>query len=144
MKKFISIAAIAVSLVGCGTTNQSAQPNSAKMAQTPNLKIVIDCGTCRVRENVSALIVEGYREAAGKSGVSISSTSEATVTIQEYSDRNDAARVLAGAFAGKDEIRTVVTYQDRKFGVEDYYRNAWLGIESLAKKIGGMVFTQIQ
>jgi len=49
--------------------------------------------------------------------------------IQEYSDRN-VREIFVGAFAGKDEIRAEVIYQEKKFIVEDYYRNAWLGIES--------------
>ena len=91
-----------------------------------------------------ALILEGYKEAAAKSGAQVSTASEATVVIKEYSDRNDAARFLAGAFAGKDEIRTVVTHKGKTFMVEDYYRNAWLGIESLARKIGELVFAQVK
>ncbi len=132
-------------LAGCATGPQpSPTSGQAPTAQVPNLKVAVDCGTCQVRASVPALIMEGYKEAAAKSGVQISTASEATVTIKEYADRNDAARFLAGAFAGKDEIRTVVTHNGKRFEVEDYYRNAWLGIESLAKKIGEMVFAQIR
>jgi len=139
------LAATVAALAGCATSPQpTATSGQAPLAQVPNLKVTVDCGTCQVRPNVPALILEGYKEAAAKSGVQISTASEATVTIKEYSDRNDAARFLAGAFAGKDEIRTVVTHKEKRFAVEDYYRNAWLGIESLAKKIGEMVFAQMR
>jgi hypothetical protein len=93
---------------------------------------------------VPSLIQDGYREAAAKSGAQVSATTEAIVTIDSYSDRSDAARVLAGVFAGKDEIRATVKFMERTFVVEDYYRNAWFGIESLAKKIGEMIFAQVK
>jgi hypothetical protein len=141
----LSLVAAFAMLAGCATSPQpSPTGGKAPLAPVPSLKVAVDCGPCQVRPNVPALIAEGYREAAAKAGVQISTTSEATVTIKEYSDRNDAARFLAGAFAGKDEIRTVVTHNEKKFAVEDYYRNAWLGIESLAKKIGEMVFAQVR
>lgn len=112
--------------------------------QVPGIKVAIDCGTCTVRPGVPALIVQGYRDAAAKAGAQVSATAEATVTIKDYTERNDTARFLVGAFAGKDEIVTEVTHKDKSFKVEDYYRNAWLGIDALASKIGAMVFTQIK
>lgn len=140
---FLALAAIALS--SCATNHPSSQlTGQSSLSEVPYLKVTTDCGTCQVRPNIQTLIQEGYKEAAAKSGAQISSTSEASVTIKEYSDRDDAARFLAGAFAGKDEIRAEVTYQGKKFEVTDYYRNAWLGIDSLAKKIGEMVFAQMK
>lgn len=85
-----------------------------------------------------------YTKAAAKSGVPISSQSEATLSITDYTQRPPGARVMFGAFAGKDEIKAVVIFKDNKFEVEDYYRNAWLGMNSLSERIGKMVFEKIQ
>jgi hypothetical protein len=139
----VSAAAV---LAGCATTGTppSASATPAPVVHVPALKVAMDCGSCKVRPGVPALIVQGYKDAAAKAGAQISPTAEATLTIKDYTERNDAARFLAGAFAGKDEIVAVVTHQDKKFTVEDYYRNAWLGIDSLASKIGGMAFAQIK
>jgi len=133
-----------IALSGCATSTQAPPLNAQSPLQVPSIKVVVDCGSCQVRPNVPTLILDGYRGAASKAGAQISPTSEAIVTIQEYSDRNDTARFLVGAFAGKDEIRAEVIYQEKKFIVEDYYRNAWLGIESLANKIGEMVFAEVK
>lgn len=148
MYKLLAIASL-LAVTGCAsTTGGQLHPTSdngqAPLAEVPSIKIVIDCAPCQVRPSVSPLILEGYREAATESGMQVSSTLEATVTIKQYSDRNDAARHLLGIFAGEDAIQANVTYQEKTFIVEDYYRNAWLGIESLAKKIGEMVFAQMK
>lgn len=50
---------------------------------------------------------------------------------------------MVGIFAGKDAIKATVAAEDKTFVVEDYYRNAWLGIEALARKIGEMTFEEI-
>jgi hypothetical protein len=92
---------------------------------------------------VPGLIVEGYRNAAAKSGAKLALGQEATVSIKEYAGRDDGARFMIGAFAGKDEIKAAVSFREKQFMVEDYYRNAWLGIEDLAKKIGEMVFERV-
>ena len=97
-----------------------------------------------MKPTIPALIVEGYTEAARAAGRKVSATAEATLTIKEYTSRNDAARFFAGAFAGKDEIKVVIAYQGKTYAVEDYYRNAWLGIDTLAKKIGEMSYAELK
>lgn len=135
-------------LTGCATNTQtisgSSTPATAASAVVPTLKVAIDCGACEVKSNIPSLIIEGYKGAATKAGANVSATSEATLTIKEYATRGDAARFLAGAFAGKDEIKAVVVYQGKMFTVEDYYRNAWLGIDPLAGNIGAMTFDKLK
>jgi hypothetical protein len=114
------------------------------MSEVPTLRVVVDCGVCAVKPTIPSLIIEGYNEAASKAGRKVSTTKEASLTIKEYTARSDAARFLAGAFAGKDEIKAVIAYQGKTYAVEDYYRNAWLGIETLAKKIGEMSYAEIK
>lgn len=142
--KLMSVS-IFIGLTGCATNTPPVATSGVQKAVTvvPNLKVIADCGACQVRPTVAGLIAEGYKEAAMKSGAQVSLNSDAIVTIKEYSDRNDAARFLVGVFAGKDEIKATVSDQDKKFEVEDYYRNAWFGIESLSKKIGLMIFEKI-
>ncbi len=136
-------------LAGCASsTVQTASTASGASkppppTEVPRLKVAIDCGGCAVRPVVRSLIIEGYNEAAAKAGHQVSATKEANLVIKEYTARSDAARFLAGAFAGKDEIKAVVSFEGKSFSVEDYYLNAWLGIEVLAKKIGAMTHAGI-
>lgn len=144
------IASVAIFVSGCASTTQTNTSSGtgaqaiAAMAEMPTLKVTVDCGTCTVKPTILGLIVEGYNEAATKAGRKVSATSQASVTIKEYAARGDAARFLAGAFAGKDEIKVVIAYEGKTYAVEDYYRNAWLGIDTLAKKIGEMSYAELK
>lgn len=129
-------------LSGCASSPKTATANRA--LSVPTLKVELACGGCQVRSNVPALIQEGYNTAAASAGAKVVSSSEAILTIKEYSERGDAARFLVGAFAGKDEIKATVVAHDKQFALEDYYRNAWQGIESLARKICAATFDQLQ
>jgi hypothetical protein len=144
------VVSVAILVSGCASTTQPntgtstvVQPTTA-LAEVPALKVSVDCGACTVKPTIPDLIVEGYNEAANKAGRKISATAQAQLTIKEYTARNDAARFLAGAFAGKDEIKVTIAYQGKTYAVEDYYRNAWLGIETLAKKIGEMSYAELK
>jgi hypothetical protein len=110
----------------------------------PSLKAVMACGSCSVHESVPGLIAKGYANAAAKSGVKIDSGSEATLTITTYTQRPPGARVMFGAFAGKDEIKATVSYKNKSFEVEDYYRNAWLGMNALSERIGELAFEKMR
>lgn len=145
----VRVHAIAVLLAavvsGCATTTSpSISSSGGAQKQVPALKISADCGVCQVRAGIPSLINEGYASAASSAGAKVQTDSQADVTIVSYSDRNDAARMIAGVFAGKDEIKVSVKYAGTVFSVEDYYRNAWLGIDHLAKKIGEMIFEKIK
>lgn len=143
----ITLAATLALLAGCASQpNSSPTGGAAPVAvkSVPKLRIVQACGGCDVPEDVPGLIEEGYAKAAAEAGTKVSPTETATLTIKELSYRSAGARIAVGAFAGKDEIKADVAYKDKKFSVEDYYRNAWQGISSLARKIGAMAHEQLQ
>jgi len=148
-KKYLGLllAAGAVILSGCATTAQPGsmqQPAAAAVAEVPILKVALDCGPCVVKPAIPSLIAGGYNEAVAKAGRKVSKEKEARLIVKEYVAREDGARFLAGAFAGKDEIKAVIVYQGKTYPVEDYYRNAWLGIDTLAKKIGEMAYAELK
>lgn len=139
----LAVAMLAL-LAGCasqpGATSSSTGSAAAAVKSVPTLKIVAACNGCDVPDDVPGLIQEGYAKAAADAGVQVSSTETATLTINDLSYRSAGARIAVGAFAGKDEIKAEVVHKDKKFAIEDYYRNAWQGISSLARKIGGMAY----
>src|SRR4051812_33901998 len=144
--KFVGLLAVAV-LAGCAstppTTGAGTPGTQAAAPQVPTLAVSADCGACVVRPTVPGLIQQGFRDAAAKAGVQVAPDKQTSLTIKDYADRNDAARFMVGIFAGKDAIQATVAADGKTFVVEDYYRNAWLGIEALARKIGEMTFAEI-
>ncbi len=135
---FLACAALFVS--GCATNNAALVDGRTRI---PQLNVVQDCGQCQLKAAIPGLIQAGYRSAAAKDGIQIDTANRATLTITEYSARSNTARMLAGAFAGKDEIKSELSYQDSHETVEGYYRNAIFGIDSLAGKIGEMSYQKV-
>lgn len=133
---------LSLALAGCSTAPQQ-QPTStsAKLAgEVPTLKVAVDCGGCTVRADIPLRIVANYNIAASKAGVKVSPDKVANAAITSYSERNDGARFFAGAFAGKDEIKLSLTTPDnRQLVVEDYFRNAFQGMDDLLESIGAKV-----
>lgn len=131
---------LALALAGCSTAPQQ-QPTSTKLAtEVPTLKVAVDCGGCTVRADIPLRIVANYNIAASKAGVKVSPDKVANAAIKSYSERNDGARFFAGAFAGKDEIKLSLTTPDnRQLVVEDYFRNAFQGMDDLLESIGAKV-----
>lgn len=126
-------------------TASTAQPAArTAVVEVPQLKVVTACGDCTVHETVPDLIRKGYANAADKAGIKVSAQSEATVSITGYTQRPPGLRVTFGALAGKDEIKATVSYQGKTFEVEDYFRNAWQGMNALSENIGEMVFEKIR
>lgn len=115
----------------------------APVREVPGLKVTLDCGACQVSDAIPRLIAEGYARAAADRGAKVAANADVSVAIREYSARDAGARFFLGALAGRDEIKAAVSYQEKYFVVEDYYMNAWLGIDSLATKIGEMVFQRV-
>jgi uncharacterized protein YceK len=145
-------------LSGCATSSPNAEPApsasghqsdataikpQASSQEVPRLKIIMSCGSCLAAPTVPELIVQGYNSAAAKAGKSVSSSSEAILSVNHYSQRPPGMRVMFGAFAGRDQIKASVTYKGTTFEVEDYYANAWLGMNSLSNRIGEMAFEKL-
>lgn len=150
-----ALLAAAVAITGCASTGTTTTPATstpapapavpaANLPELPTLKVSLDCGPCQVDPAIPGQIVDGYNAAAAKAGRKVTSAKEAQLVIKDYSARNNAARFLVGAMAGKDEIKAVVTYQGKTYNVEDYYRNAWMGISTLAAKIGDMTYGELK
>lgn len=139
----ISIASL---LVGCATE----APKESRVLPTsiPPISVVIDCGECQVRPTVSALIRAGYVAAAAKAGVPITGDAQMTLTIKDYSERGLAMRsvsLVAGplALALKDEIKAVALVDGKQLPLEFHYRIPFLGIETVAQKLGELSFDAI-
>ena len=112
--------------------------------RVPRLTVALDCGNCAVRQGIPSIIAESYAITAAKAGAKIDPGAEALITVIAYTERSDAARALAGPLAGKDEIRAIVSYRDKRVAIGDHYYNSWLGIEDIADNLGEMAFDVVK
>jgi hypothetical protein len=137
------IVVCAAVIAGCAAPAPERAPG-APAREVPALNVRFDCGACQPRPDSGKLIAEGYNEAAAQAGAKVNPAMQATLTVKEYTARNDAARFLVGVFAGRDEIKASVAYGSQQYQVEDYYANAWLGIDALSRKIGELAFQKMK
>jgi len=135
--------AFAVALAGCAAPAPTPQPG-APAREVPALNVQFDCGACKPRGDAAKLIAEGYSEAAAQAGAKVNPSMQATLMVKAYTARDDTARILTGVFAGRDEIKANVSYGSQQFQVEDYYANAWMGIDALSRKIGELAFQKMK
>lgn len=153
------VLALAALVTGCAGTGPGTAPASQPAPsaaeasapkptvgnlRVPKLLVKTDCGACEVGESVQGYITDAYARLAGEEGAQISRTEVATLTIKSYTARSGFARLTAGAFAGKDEIKAVIHYQGKTHEVEDYYRNAWQGIGQVAENIGELAYGKLK
>jgi hypothetical protein len=153
------VLALAALVTGCASTGPGTAPASQPAPsvpetsapkpavgnlRVPKLQVKTDCGACEVSESVQGYITDAYARLAGEDGAQISSTDVATLTIKSYTARSAFARMTAGAFAGKDEIKAVIEHQGKTHAVEDYYRNAWQGIGQVAENIGELAYGKLK
>jgi hypothetical protein len=134
----------AMLLAACATEAPKALPPTAM----PALTVVVDCADCQVDPQVSTAIREAYDASAAQSGIRIDPARQATFTIKVYTQRGVGQRVvsiLAGplAFALKDEIKGVVSLDAQEEPLEYSYRIPFLGMGSVAKKVGEMSFDAV-
>lgn len=69
-----------------------------------------------------------FQEQAGKAGVKVLYNGVlVTITVQEYSGRPTATRLLVGVLSSKDHIKADVTLGESKFVIEDTARSPVTG-----------------
>lgn len=141
--------AIIFSLTSCASNKASSSNN--KKAEVPSLVIKTACGNCKISASIAALIQESYIKKAAQSGMLISKDTQATLTINNYSERNLTMRTvsviaepLAIAFDIKDEIVANVSFKEKSFAIEYNKMNPFQGIESVANEIAEMTFEKLE
>lgn len=112
----------------------------ASAAGIPALKLVSGCETCTLPADVAQSLQGSYAKAAGNPA---SFEGEIEVTITEFTSRNGAARVLLGAFGGKDKIVATVTVNGETFKAEDTARSTLCGIGCVAENVGELIGKQL-
>jgi hypothetical protein len=138
------LASVTLLLTACATD----APKAALPTVMPGLNVIVDCADCKIDPQVGAAIRQAYEASAAKSGVRLDAGTPATFTIKAFTERSGGKRavsILAGplAFALKDEIKGVVSFGARQEPIDYTYRNPFLGINSVAKKVGEMSFDAI-
>ncbi|CAB3771557.1 MULTISPECIES: hypothetical protein [Burkholderia] len=143
----VGTVSVAFTLAGC-TLLEPAKP-TVFPESVPDIEVSIDCGECEVRPAVPESLRNGYIAAAEKAGVKIDPNMHANIMIKAYKERSVAMRSATlivsiilppVAMVLKDEIKADVVINGKVAQVEYNYRIPFLGVESVARKVGELSF----
>jgi len=139
----VSALAIAALATGCASTvptmdtsrpvNKDLQASVMKGVAQPT----IVANGHDIDPDVTKSLLTSFSEQAGKVGVKVVPTGvPITITVQEYSARPTAARLIAGVLSGRDHIKADVALGESKFVIEDSGYTIVTGINSVAENVG--------
>jgi hypothetical protein len=148
VSRLVAWSALSLGVLPTGCATDAPPTPRSPPKSVPGLSVRVDCGDCLVRPNVPALIRGSYAAAADKAGVSIASDTQITLTIKDYTERSPGMRTvsfIAGplALALKDEIKAVALVDGKPVPLEYHYRIPFLGIETVAQKLGALSFEAV-
>ena len=114
MKKWLAVISVGVLLVGCGTKTHIVEPYVFDKNLKLDLELKKEDGV-NIPDEILATMKQQIRDGLAKNNLLASSTTNANhaeVTIFAYRMRPNAARLLAGAMAGCDNINSQVVVKD--------------------------------
>jgi hypothetical protein len=123
---------------------QPAGQGALSAKQVPRLAFYWKCGDCVKNELVPPMVAKAYELEAIKNGYTVSDAEIANVSIVAFRQRNAAARVMFGMFAGKDTLSTKIFFRDKTFVAEDYMVNAMVGMNGISENVGRLTFKQLK
>ncbi|WP_042882906.1 hypothetical protein [Cupriavidus necator] len=145
MIRTISVVAavtVATLMAGCAATHPTPTSHGvssefkASVSKGVAQPVVVANGH-QINPEVSKSLLDSFAAQADKFGVKVIPNGvPVTITVQEYSARPTAARLLAGALAGKHHIKADVALGESKFVVEDTARTVLVGINGVAANVG--------
>jgi hypothetical protein len=111
--------------------------------ELPKLVLRWECGGCDHNEKVFPLIEQTYASDAAAAGYTVSESETAEVAITAYRQRPPAARVMLGFMAGRDTLKTRVTFRGKATVAGDYSANAFQGMNNLCAAVSRKAMVQI-
>lgn len=94
-----------------------------------------DCGSCDHNEKVPPLLQQSWTKEAAAHGYAVSESETAEMVITEYNQRSPGLRVMFGAMAGQDKLGTRIKFRGKEFKAEDYFANAFSGMNALCANV---------
>ncbi|WP_181885335.1 DUF4410 domain-containing protein [Trinickia dinghuensis] len=138
-----ALAGLLLVLAGCAATKpdvDASHANDSTLRTTLKQGVAeptIDANGKEVSAAVKARLIEAFDKQAAKDGIAVSPTGvPVSITIEEYSKRSTAARIMLGVMAGRDHIKAQVKLLDASYQVEDSAHSTVNGIGVVAEDVG--------
>lgn len=141
MNKFVLM--VVLLIAGSVCAEEPAKDMTAATRMAPKLEVQMNCDECSGKYYAAESLIQiadAYNKYVEKHGGVISDKDEMVFKIGKYNARKTR---LLGVFGGKDVISGVADYAGKTFKAENYYINAVLGIEDVAKSVGEDLAKQV-
>ena len=133
--KLMAGAALVLAMASQAWAEETAADSGKRVL--PKLSINWQCSKdCTINDKVPDLLASAYAGAAAKNGFTVSETDVAEVNIVDYRQRPPGARVMMGAFAGKDRLTVKIRYRGKEVEAGDSVLNALQGMNHLCESVG--------
>jgi hypothetical protein len=124
----------ATSLVDMVSKAISSGVPADKINTVPRLKVVADCGDCKISNATKMLLVSSYIEMAEKNQISINQNEVIVFNITSMWTRPSFIRGTLGALSGADLISGHFENDDKTVG--EYSISHEMGIDEITQKLG--------
>jgi hypothetical protein len=105
-----------------------------KINNVPRLKVVANCGDCKISNATKMLMVSSYSDMAEKNQISINQNEVVVFNITSMWTRPSFIRGALGALSGADVIRGHFENDDKTVG--EYSISHEMGIDEITQKLG--------
>lgn len=112
--------------------NKGADPSVIKTV--PRLKVVADCGDCKLSNATKMLIRSSYAELAKTNDVSIDQDKEVTFKVTSINARNNFMRGTFGVLSGADYIRGKFEGDEKVIGEHSVSHE--MGLDEITQNLG--------
>jgi hypothetical protein len=124
----------ATSLVDMVAKAISSGVPADRINTVPRLKVVADCGDCKISNASKMLMVSSYSDMAEKNQISINQNEVIVFNITSMWSRPSFIRGALGALSGADVIRGHFENDDKTIG--EYSISHEMGIDEITQKLG--------
>ncbi|VVE57359.1 hypothetical protein PAQ31011_05205 [Pandoraea aquatica] len=134
---------LVLALTGCASTSSTLDTSHGvdpALAATLKQGIALptmDLNGHEVSADVKSEILDAFKLQVEKNGMAISPSGvPVKITVEEYSARSTAARLVFGYLSGSDHIKARVDVSGKTYSVEDTARTSINGIGLIAENVG--------
>jgi hypothetical protein len=108
--------------------------NASKIKTVPRLKVIPDCGYCKLSNATRMLMTSAYNELAKANDVTIDQDTQAVFKITTITSRNSFLRGTLGILSGADYIRGQFENDTKTIG--EYSISHEMGIDEITQSLG--------
>jgi hypothetical protein len=131
----------ATSIVDIVSKAVASGADVSKITTVPRLKVVSDCGECKLSNATRMLMTSAYVDLAKQNNVTINQDEQVIFKITSIAGRNSFLRGTLGVLSGADYIRGHFENEEKIIG--EYSVSHEMGLDEITQSLGEDVLKEI-